>query len=90
MDCWTELEALADKTAPTLATSLYGVLKKTASACGSSLGDRGDSATGANIWLVHTLVGDGINANEAIRGHSFTINFQSSTTNSHSLTINRH
>ena len=54
------------------------------------LGDRGDSATGANIWLVHTLVGDGINTNEAIRGHSFTINFQSSTTNSHSLTINRH
>ena len=83
MDCWTELEALADKTAATLATSIYGVLKKTASACGQSLGDSGDSAAGERIWLVHTLVGDGIATNEAIRGHSLTIPFRSSSTSLH-------
>ena len=67
MDCWTELEALADKTSATLAASIYGVLQKTAKAFGQSLTD---SDTGAKIWLIHTLVGDGVATNEVIRGQT--------------------
>ena len=61
-----ELEALADKSAPTLATSLQGVLRRwwapLVEACKSS-----KRRTPVDVWLVHCLVGDGIATNHAAK-----------------------
>ena len=62
----TELEALGDKTAPTLATSLEGQLRRVfgavlpTSAPGSEAAAHGDE-----VWAAHILVGDGIPTNLA-------------------------
>jgi len=57
----TEMEALGDKTAKTLATSLEAVLRRVAE--GVICTDR--DMRGPEIWFTHILVGDGIGTNEA-------------------------
>ena len=79
-DIPSELEALGDKTAGTLATSFERVLRRlvellplstqsaSSIAASSSVEPprrRLRTATGPDIWVVHILVGDGINTNEA-------------------------
>ncbi|NBO32709.1 MAG: hypothetical protein EBV05_14375, partial [Cyanobacteria bacterium WB6_1B_304] len=54
-----EMEALGDKTAATLATSLDGVARQVAKTIAEGVGS--DNET----WLIHALVGDAINTNEA-------------------------
>ena len=62
----TELEALGDKTAPTLATSfdrlLRDVLPKIMPATGGAMRLATGGAT--STWVVHVMVGDGIATNE--------------------------
>jgi hypothetical protein len=70
-DIPTEIEALGDKTAPTLATSLEAVLRRIV--CGTLLGSsaHGNGAReqpelrGGEVWVVHILVGDGVPTNLA-------------------------
>ena len=64
----TELEALGDKTAPTLATSFERLLRAVAaqilpSPQAADLGPQPQA--GPEVWMFHILVGDGINTNEA-------------------------
>ena len=54
-----EMEALGDKTAATLATSLDGRLRQVAKTIAAGLGNDNEA------WLIHVLVGDAINTNEA-------------------------
>jgi len=57
-----ELHPLADKTAPTLATSLRKVLEPVSDAVGSVLARR---QAGQKPWMVHILIGDGASTNDA-------------------------
>jgi hypothetical protein len=70
LDIPTELEALGDKTAATLATSFEGLVRSVASnvlnlpaAGGGSLHPAAQQPP--EVWLFHVLVGDGIATNEA-------------------------
>ena len=58
-----ELEALADKSARTLATSLQGALRRWWSPLVAAY-QSSKRRTPAEIWLVHCLVGDGIGTNQ--------------------------
>ena len=60
----TELDALADKTAATIATSLLATLRGVASSTASVLVEKRD-ARHTDLWFLHVLVGDGIGTNEA-------------------------
>ena len=62
-----ELEALADKGAGTLATSLLGVLKTWTPTLKAALPQAAACRRSSpiEIWLTHCLVGDGIPTNEA-------------------------
>ena len=59
-----EFEALADKSAPTLATSLLGALRRWWSPLVEAYKSSKRRAP-AEVWLVHCLVGDGIGTNHA-------------------------
>ena len=61
---FAELDALSDKTAPTLATSLDKVMRSVASVCqrGVDLVARPEDA---EVWFVHVLVGDAVGTNVA-------------------------
>ena len=63
----SELEAFADKTAPTLATSLERQLRRVAEAMfANSSGANGSGARPEQeVWFVHHVVGDGIATNLA-------------------------
>ena len=68
LDIPTEMEALGDKTAPTLATSFESLLRSIAASVLPATG--GDNPpqtalTDIEIWLFHIIVGDGIATNEA-------------------------
>ena len=54
-----EMEAVGDKTAATLATSLDGRLRQVAKTIAAGLGSDNEA------WLIHVLVGDAINTREA-------------------------
>ena len=56
----TELDALADKTAQVLATSLHRVLVDVAATVA-----KGFRHSGSPVWFFHILVGDGVNTNQA-------------------------
>ena len=58
----TELDPLADKTAATLATSLWGVLRPIGQVVGDIFARR---AAAQRPWLVHIVVADGLEANTA-------------------------
>ena len=63
-----ELQALQDKSAPTLATSLLSVLKTwmpTVQAASPKAAARTGSRSPKEIWFTHCLVGDGVATNEA-------------------------
>ena len=63
-----ELQALQDKTAATLTTSLLSVLQTwmpTVQAALSKAAARTGSRSPKEIWFTHCLVGDGIGTNEA-------------------------
>lgn len=60
----TEMEALGDKRAGTLATSLDSLLRRTWAAVARGLANVNRGGQG-DIWIVHHLVGDGIATNEA-------------------------
>ena len=63
-----ELQALQDKSAPTLATSLLSVLKMwmpTVQAALPKAAAHKGSRSPKEIWFTHCLVGDGIATNEA-------------------------
>ena len=63
-----ELQALQDKSAPTLATSLLSVLKTwmpTVQAALPKAAAHKGSRSPKEIWFTHCLVGDGIATNEA-------------------------
>lgn len=57
---YTELEGLADKTAPTLASSLLGVVDIMGNIVGSGLADAG----GMDWWFVGVIIGDSVNTNQ--------------------------
>jgi hypothetical protein len=57
---YTELDALADKTAQALAHSLYRVVFDVATTVSKCTGQ----STSA-VWFIHILLGDGVNTNEA-------------------------
>ena len=63
----TEMEALGDKTAATLATVFEALLRRTIAAvtASASTTDLGSHRRQPRTWIVHYLVGDGINTNEA-------------------------
>ena len=61
----TDLDALSNKTASTLATSLDRVLRSTASVCRRGV-DLAKCPADTEVWFVHVLVGDGINTNGAV------------------------
>ena len=56
----TELEALADKIAVAIATSILGALRTAAEASHAA-----SKCAFAGSWLFHVLVGDGVSTNEA-------------------------
>ena len=58
----TELDPLADKTARTLATSLWGVLRPIGQVVGEIFARRADAQ---RPWLVHIVVADGLDTNIA-------------------------
>lgn len=58
----TELDPLADKTARTVATSLWRVLRPIGEVVGDVFARRSASQ---RPWLVHIVVGDGVGTNEA-------------------------
>ena len=60
---FSELEALADKRAGTLATSLLGVLRRVAAPVAEGFSTA--AAPSALRWLFHVVVGDGLSTNEA-------------------------
>lgn len=59
---YEDLHPLADKRAPTLATSLRKVLVPVAETLGPVVGRQ---EAGQRPWLVHILIGDGVPTNEA-------------------------
>ena len=61
VDVITEVEALADKRAVTLATSLDGVLRSTLAAVVEGIGESDD----VDWWYMHVVVGDNIGTNGA-------------------------
>ena len=75
IDIPTELEALGDKSAATLATSFERILRSEIAsvlpattampATGGANAQPQAAATDPEIWLFHILVGDGIATNEA-------------------------
>ena len=63
-DYFSELQALARKDAPTLASALVQVVKQI---CGPMLEELAAIATGCQgLEVVHILVGDSIGTNEAV------------------------
>ena len=60
----TELDALGQKDANTIATALLGVLRNVANMTVEALGQNG-AMDGLELWYFHVIVGDGIATNEA-------------------------
>ena len=60
-----DLEALSDKAAATLATSLYGALHIWWAPLVKAVTSSRQQRSRAHFWVVHCLVGDGIGANHA-------------------------